>query len=529
MKRISLAICLLFFTNLTIANAKNTTYTGTLKGYTAAWGFKTAKVIVEDAVTGIEETYLINIDSTGRFTANFPLSIDKECWVSFPFYNSAVYFLAGKTVTQHFSFSPTWEVSSVFEGDGSVVNNDINKIRPFVWNDNWDRISSDIYQYTPEQYKAYFLAMGERKIASIDSVAKTAKLSKTAYDLAADNVKYNTAEVLCTYNYHIESAYRIHNKVSFENKAPRLKEVKLEPAYYDFLKKIKYNRTSALSAYNYNLFLKRLKLLSLIYDKAGRSDYTREIKILTQLDTMEQSNKMTLQHYRMLMANDATAPGTMDKARPDVLKSLINQDISLELKLMSLQDTCQIIDDNKVPMTDVALARLKSKLNNDFLFEPILRLNNNVKKAIETSKLQTGYVSNNTPKVALDSVFDNIVSKYKGKAIFVDFWATWCGPCLQGMEDMKSVKSDLQGQNVVFVYITNPTSPETTYNVMIPDIKGEHYRITADEYNVISERFKINGIPHYTIIDTKGKVISNGAHGVNAEQLKAQLLQLAKE
>jgi thiol-disulfide isomerase/thioredoxin len=156
-------------------------------------------------------------------------------------------------------------------------------------------------------------------------------------------------------------------------------------------------------------------------------------------------------------------------------------------------------------------------------------LNNNVKKAIETSKLQTGYVSNDTPKVALDSVFDNIVNKYKGKAIFVDFWATWCGPCLQGMEDMKSIKSDLQGQNVVFVYITNPTSPETTYNVMIPDIKGEHYRITADEYNVISERFKINGIPHYTIIDTKGKVVSNGAHGVNTEQLKAQLLQLAKE
>ena len=97
------------------------------------------------------------------------------------------------------------------------------------------------------------------------------------------------------------------------------------------------------------------------------------------------------------------------------------------------------------------------------------------------------------------------------------------------MEDMKSVKADLQGQNVVFVYITNPTSPETTYNVMIPDIKGEHYRVTADEYNVISERFKINGIPHYTIIDTKGKVVSNGAHGVNTEQLRAQLLQLAKE
>jgi thiol-disulfide isomerase/thioredoxin len=529
MKRISLAICLLFFTTLTIANAKNTTYTGTLKGFTAAWGFKTAKVIVEDAVTGIGETYLINIDSTGRFTANFPLSINKECWVSFPFYNSAIYFLAGKTVTQNFSFSPTWEVSSVFEGDGSVVNNDINKVRPFVWNDNWDRIYSDIYQYTPEQYKAYFLVMQKRKLASIDSVAQTTKFDKTAYNLATDDVKYNIAGLLSTYNNHLESAHRIHNKLTFESKGPKLTRVKLEPAYYDFLQKLKYNRPSALSAYNYNLFLMRLKSIDLIYDKAGRIDYTDEINRLKQLDTTERDIKLTLQHYRKSMDNNATVSGTVDKARPEVLKSLINQDISLELKLMSLQDTCQIIDDNKVPMTDVALARLKSKLNNDFLFEPILRLNNNVKKAIETSKLQTGYVSNNTPKVALDSVFDNIVSKYKGKAIFVDFWATWCGPCLQGMEDMKSLKSDLQGQNVVFVYITNPTSPETTYNVMIPDIKGEHYRITADEYNVISERFKINGIPHYTIIDTKGKVISNGAHGVNAEQLKTKLLQLAKE
>jgi hypothetical protein len=60
---------------------------------------------------------------------------------------------------------------------------------------------------------------------------------------------------------------------------------------------------------------------------------------------------------------------------------------------------------------------------------------------------------------------------------------------------------------VVFVYITNPSSPLDTWNMMIPDIKGEHYRVTQDEWNHIASKFNITGIPHYVLVGKKGDIV----------------------
>lgn len=529
MNRISLLIWLLLLTATTFATPQTTTYTGSLKGYSASMGYKTGKLIVEDAVTGLANSYIINITPEGIFKVDFPLNINKECWISLPFFNGTVYFLAGKKTIQKFDLSAFPKISSVFEGDGAKVNNDINKVRPILMDYNWYTILLDVYQYSPEQYKAYFLKIQAKKIAGVDSVTKIVGLDKTAYNLAIDDIRYTIANSLTSYNYNMDAAYRVRNNVSPENRSAMVKPVKLEAGYYDFLNTIQYNRIGALSSYNYNIFIKRLKSLDIIYDKAGRLDYTDEITRLKKLDTTQNDIKFLLKHHRQSMRNNAVETSKLVKARPEVLKSLIKQNISLELELMNLQDTCQNIDANKIPLTDAALVRLKAKLKNSYLFEPVLQLNNSVKQAINTSKTKSGYVSNETPKVAVDDVFENIISKYKGKVIFIDFWATWCGPCLEGIEEMKAVKAELKDQDIVFLYITNQTSPETTYKVMIPDIKGEHYKITEDEYNVISERLKINGIPHYTILNKKGQIVNNGAHGVNTEQLKAQLTQMAKE
>lgn len=58
-----------------------------------------------------------------------------------------------------------------------------------------------------------------------------------------------------------------------------------------------------------------------------------------------------------------------------------------------------------------------------------------------------------------------------------------------------------------FLYITNQTSPEGTWKNVIVDIKGEHYRVSADEWNYLSEKFKISGIPHYTLVNKEGEIV----------------------
>jgi hypothetical protein len=44
---------------------------------------------------------------------------------------------------------------------------------------------------------------------------------------------------------------------------------------------------------------------------------------------------------------------------------------------------------------------------------------------------------------------------------------------------------------------------------MITDIKGEHFKLTRDEWNVLSAKFGISGIPHYVLVDKNGVVAKN--------------------
>lgn len=528
MKRLTILFLLMLSTVMAPAQSKRTTYTGVIKGYSSNLGFKTAQIIVDNVVTGLYDMYLINIASDGSFTVDFPLGMNKECWVSFPFFNSAVYFEPGEKVIQDFDIGDAAKVTSFFKGHVATTNNDINKVRS-IFSYNWDSIFSDIYQFTPEQYKAYFLQMQSRKLAALDSIKKRESLNATAYRLAVNDIKYSIAGILMEYNYNREAAYRRKNNIGFVSRTPVLKTVKLDPGYYDFLQKLRYNDPSVMDVYDYYQFINKLKFLDLIYDKAGRLDFTKEINEIKQLNTSDSSIIKTLKHYERLMSLNATEPGTLEKARPVVLKSLLKTNITLELELMSLQDTCQNIDYKKMPLSDNALTRLKTHLKNPYLFPEVLQLNNKVKQAIEASKTQAGYTDNETPRVAADSVFDKIINKYKGKVVFIDFWATWCGPCRIGIQEMAPLKSELKDEDIVFLYITNQTSPEKTYRVMIPGIKGEHYRLTEDEYNVLVNRFQINGIPHYAIANKKGIVIENGSHWIDTEKLKVRLRELEKE
>jgi hypothetical protein len=64
---------------------------------------------------------------------------------------------------------------------------------------------------------------------------------------------------------------------------------------------------------------------------------------------------------------------------------------------------------------------------------------------------------------------------------------------------------------------------------MIPDIKGEHFRVSSDEWNILSSKFNISGIPHYALVNKKGVVIDTDLKRMENSELKTKLLQIAKE
>ncbi len=174
---------------------------------------------------------------------------------------------------------------------------------------------------------------------------------------------------------------------------------------------------------------------------------------------------------------------------------------------------------------------IDDNIKSPFIRDYIRYSNDKVLEQIELNKTKTGYNVNKVPTTEGEKFFAEMIKPFKGKVIYVDFWATWCGPCRHGMQSIKPLKEELKGRDdIVFLYITNQTSPEELFNNMVPDIKGEHYRVSEDEWNYLTTQFGVTGIPHYMVVDKKGVVVNNNDNiSAGSSDLKGKLLKYAAE
>ena len=153
------------------------------------------------------------------------------------------------------------------------------------------------------------------------------------------------------------------------------------------------------------------------------------------------------------------------------------------------------------------------------LRDAVLDMNEQLKAKIEANKKKSGYKVDRVhiSNIPADEVFNAITSAYRGKVLFIDIWATWCGPCKDAMKKTEPVKKEYAGKDVVFIYLAGENSPEATWKQMIPDIKGEHYRLTQEQWDVVGKQLGVNGVPSYVLVDKEGviKHFSVGFPGVD--------------
>ena len=127
--------------------------------------------------------------------------------------------------------------------------------------------------------------------------------------------------------------------------------------------------------------------------------------------------------------------------------------------------------------------------------------------------------------LAPDKILTAILERYRGKAVFFDIWATWCGPCRAAHKTIQPLKEELKDEDVVFVYLTGTTSPVDKWSEMIKEISGEHYYLTNEQYQSVLSQYESQGVPTYLIFDRNGNFIYKSVGYPGNETMKANLLK----
>lgn len=112
----------------------------------------------------------------------------------------------------------------------------------------------------------------------------------------------------------------------------------------------------------------------------------------------------------------------------------------------------------------------------------------------------------------------DLVAKDKGKVIYVDFWAPWCGPCMNEMAYSKELQEYYKQKDVVFLFFANRCSNDSWKSTITNNqFTGEHILLTNKQFDVLSAFFNFSGIPHYVVIDKNGNIVMKDAPAPSAK------------
>ena len=128
-----------------------------------------------------------------------------------------------------------------------------------------------------------------------------------------------------------------------------------------------------------------------------------------------------------------------------------------------------------------------------------------------------------------DSLLKTLVDINPGKALYIDIWATWCGPCKEEFPYSKKLFSEIDQKKIQMVYFCI-RSPKETWQKTIAEqeLPGQHYLIGDETYKKFINVYGIemNGIPHYLIVGKDGKMKYKNAPRPSSDETLKILTEL---
>jgi thiol-disulfide isomerase/thioredoxin len=165
---------------------------------------------------------------------------------------------------------------------------------------------------------------------------------------------------------------------------------------------------------------------------------------------------------------------------------------------------------------NIAMAELKQATLKQKQIDSLLANETQIKESNLFIGKPLGSLTFNADLYRLDSIKNlddfilNLKSKFINKALVIDFWATWCVPCLKELPASKKLEESNKDLPIAFIYIcTNSSSNVTVWKNKIAELQLPGTHIFADDKLVSELQRKFNsegGFPTYVVIDISGKL-----------------------
>ena len=129
----------------------------------------------------------------------------------------------------------------------------------------------------------------------------------------------------------------------------------------------------------------------------------------------------------------------------------------------------------------------------------------------------------------IDELLTSIESKYKGKAVILDLWGTFCKPCLSDFKNSPAIKAELKEIDVHMVYLCagQSSNPNEWKKVVNRDkLIGDHIYLDRKLTRAYMDKFTIRNYPNYILIDKNGEYkqrIISAVGDINIEKFKTHL------
>ena len=96
------------------------------------------------------------------------------------------------------------------------------------------------------------------------------------------------------------------------------------------------------------------------------------------------------------------------------------------------------------------------------------------------------------------------LNQYKNKVVYLDFWASWCGPCRKSFPWLNEIQSKYEKEGLVVIGINLDTELDQAKQ-FLKDVPA-NFRVFSDPDGKLAEQYKLVGMPSSFVIDGKGKV-----------------------